>query len=124
MNQNIEIKKNKDLEEILTYINNHPNKDGIVSMFQKGPPLETGFMYCSKQGGQGFHWTEEEANGLIEIESLVLNKGWDSSGYGFMMRYIQCKIPPSSPDIQHVDMGRVIWRRIEQQNKWINMHFK
>ena len=26
------------------------------------------------------------------VENLVLDKGWDSSGYGFMMRFIQARI--------------------------------
>ncbi len=81
-----------DCEYIVNFINNHENKNEIVSMFIKGPPADQGFMWCGKEGGSGQYWTLGEAQGLKEIGDLVLDKGWDSSGYGFMMRKIQQKI--------------------------------
>ena len=61
-------------------------------MFLKGPPEDLGFMWCEKTGGPDCHWTEKEAEGLKYVGNLVLDKGWDSSGYGFMMRFIQARI--------------------------------
>ena len=132
----LERKKEKDAKEILDYIEKNTNKNGIISMFLKGPPMEDGFMWCSNEGGQGFHWTDEEAKGLRAIEAIVLQKGWDLSGYGFMMRYIQSQIPlkpPSSPKLERplacaclcgkggcrgCVIGENVWRRIQSENKW------
>ena len=92
----IEAKKNRDSKEILEFIENHSNKDGIISMFLKGPPTGEGFTWCSTEGGQGFHWSDAEADGLKTIRGIVLDKGWASGGYGFMMRYIQSEIRKSA----------------------------
>ena len=81
-----------DCEYIVNFINNHENKNGIVSMFIKGPPPNDGFMWCGREGGDGQYWTLDEARGLKVIGNLVLDKGWDSSGYGLMMRHVQQKI--------------------------------
>ncbi len=88
----LEQKAQKDLNFIVKYINNHPNKQGIISMFIKGPPVNEGFSWCSNMGGKGQYWTQDEADGLKDIGNLVLDNDWDSSGYGFMMRKIQCEI--------------------------------
>ena len=85
----MEQKAEKDLIFIVNYINNHENKQGIISMFMKGPPKDKGFMWCDSKGGEEQYWTLNEARGLKEIGNLALEKGWDSSGYGFMMRKIQ-----------------------------------
>jgi hypothetical protein len=83
-------KANTDCEYIIQFINNHENKNGIVSMFMKGPPKDKGFSWCSHEDKP--YWTDEESNGLKVIRDLVLDKEWDSSGYGLMMRKIQQKI--------------------------------
>ena len=88
----IKIKKEQDAQDILKFIETHPNKNGIISMFLKKPPNNQGFMWCGNKGGQGYHWTDAEADGLKTISNMVLHKGWDSSGYGFMMRFLQYKI--------------------------------
>ena len=92
MSFDIETKKNIDIEFFLNEIDNHQNKEHIISMFMKGPPPNKGFMWCESSGGPDCHWTLEEAQGLKYVENLVLDKGWDSSGYGFMMRFIQSRI--------------------------------
>lgn len=92
MSFDIETKKNVDIVFFLNQIDNHQNKEDIISMFLKGPPEDLGFMWCEKTGGPDCHWTEKEAEGLKYVGNLVLDKGWDSSGYGFMMRFIQTKI--------------------------------
>lgn len=92
MSFDIETKKNIDIEFFLNEIDNHQNKEHIISMFIKGPPPNKGFMWCESSGGPDCHWTEKEAEGLKYVGNLVLDKDWDSSGYGFMMRFIQTKI--------------------------------
>lgn len=100
-----EEKAQQDLNFIIKYINNHENKQGIISMFMKGPPKDKGYMWCCTQGGPEYYWNYEEADGLKEIRNLVLNNGWDSSGYGFMMRKIQKEIEKNvfrnSPPLYH-----------------------
>ncbi len=89
---NLETKMENDCEALINYINAHENKQGIVSMFMKGPPQDTGFMWCPTKGGPNEYWNEEEARGLNQIKNAVLNKGWESSGYAIMMRKIQKEV--------------------------------
>ena len=84
----MQAKADKDIITIVNTINNHENKQGIISMFIKGPPEDEGFMWC-EEGGPGCWWNKEEADGLKFVSDLVLDLGWDSSGYGFMMRFVQ-----------------------------------
>ena len=79
-----------DEKTIIDFINNSPNKKNIIAMLKKGPP-NSGFMWCDKEGGPGKYWTHDEAAGLKELSNLVLNLGWDSSGYSIMLRNIQSK---------------------------------
>ena len=88
----MQAKADKDLITIVDKINNHENKQGIISMFIKGPPEDEGFIWCEKEGGPGCWWNKEEADGLKFVGDLVLDLGWDSSGYGFMMRFVQREI--------------------------------
>lgn len=92
MSFDIETKKNIDIQYFLKKIEEHPLKNNIINMFKKGPPPNKGFMWCESSGGPDCHWTQEEAQGLKYVENLVLYKDWDSSGYGFMMRFIQSRI--------------------------------
>ena len=86
-----EKKMYNDEKTIIDFINNSPNKNNIIAMFKKGPPTDSGFMWCDKEGGPGKYWTEEEALGLKELTNLVLKLGWESSGYSIMLRNIQSK---------------------------------
>ena len=99
MSFDIETKKNIDIEFFLNQIDNHQNKEHIISMFMKGPPPNKGFMWCENTGGPDCHWTQKEAQGLKYVENLVLSRDWDSSGYGFMMRFIQSRIIEKYQDI-------------------------
>ncbi len=87
-----EQKGKKDLLTFFNFIINHDKKDDITNMFVKGPPQNKGFMWCGKEGGKDHWWSEREAAGLSIINEQVLGLGWDSSGYGIMMRMIQKKI--------------------------------
>ena len=61
-------------------------------MFKKGPPQNEDFQWCSKEGGQGFYWSEEEAGALKMVSGLVLDYQWDSSGYSIMLHAIPIEI--------------------------------
>ena len=89
---NMQNKMEIDCQEIIKFINNHENKQGIVSMFMKGPPEKQGFMWCSTKGGVNEYWNQEEGEGLKTVKKIVLNKGWESSGYAIMMRKIQKEV--------------------------------
>ena len=106
----IVIKANQDLELILAIINNSPLKTNINNMFIKGPPIDQGFMWCQDNGGPDCYWTEKEAQALKFIRNKVLELGWESSGYGIMMRKIQRKIKEmainKSPMIYNDDEGK------------------
>ena len=91
-NNNWKQKEHSDANFITRQIYLHSNKDSIISMFVKGPPENEGFMWCRCEGGPGKYWTSEEAQGLKYVSNLVLDRGWDSSGFGFMMRVVQDKI--------------------------------
>lgn len=88
----MQTKADNDLITIVNKINNHENKQGIISMFIKGPRENEGFMWCENKGGPGSWWSKEEADGLKFVSNLVLDLGWDSSGYGYMMRIVQREI--------------------------------
>lgn len=79
-------KMKTDVLDIIKTIYTNENKLGILSMFKKGPPKDKGFMWCNNDD---IYWTEYESKGLEFVKDLVLQKGWDSSGYGIMMRNIQ-----------------------------------
>ena len=81
---------NETTAELVDAIVAHQNKHGIVSMFKKGHPIGKGFMWCDENDNT--HWTEEESNGLAIVRDMVLNKGWESSGYAIMMRNLQNEI--------------------------------
>ena len=95
----MEAKLSNDANKISNFINSHPKKKDFISMFTKGPPDDKGFMWCSKESGNDSHWNYEEATALKELTNLVLNLGWDSSGFGIMMRNIQSKYLPGKEDV-------------------------
>ena len=92
LKMSLEEKGKADLKTLISFILSHENKDNIVNMFVKGPPKTCGFMWCGSEGGKGKWWTEQEANGLKDIGDKVLELGWDSSGYGIMLRMVQQEI--------------------------------
>lgn len=94
-------KKERDIVDILKFIDGHENCSGIISMFIKGPPPNNdGYMYCTYNSSV-YHWTEHEGSGLESVREVVIEKGWDSYGYGYMMGIIEQTIrdryPPLPP---------------------------
>ena len=88
----MESRLNNDLTNCMEAINNHAQKDNIISMFIKGPPKNKGFMWCSKEGGPGKWWTLGEAEGPRFISTYTLDLGYDSSAYSFFLRNLQNKV--------------------------------
>lgn len=77
-------KAQSDLTKIISFIENHEKSQDIYSIFSKGPDPECGFMWTSSEW-----WTQKQQEALEIISNKVLDLGWDSSGYGIMMRMIQ-----------------------------------
>lgn len=80
---------NNSLHQMLGVIQTHPNRAGIFSMFEKGPPVSQGFMWSSEND---VYWTETESSGLKFVRDMVLENGFDSSGYAMMMRNLQSEV--------------------------------
>ena len=84
----IEKKFKKDIKNIVKEINYSPDKDSIIKMFEIGPPEDKGFMWCTERD-----WPMiEYGKAFRSVESMVLIRGWDSSGYSMMMRAVQKEI--------------------------------
>ena len=80
-------KSKQDSENIMRFIESHPKFDAIYRAFIKGPEPQNGFMWTTTEW-----WSEEEGEAIQIVRNKVLDYGWDSSGYGYMMRIIQSKI--------------------------------
>ena len=83
---NLDQKMDTDYSNLMTKIENNSLKNSIISLFQKGPPENKGFTFCSKEVG---YWTEEESKALKTVIHWVLDLGWDSSGCSLMLRKLQ-----------------------------------
>jgi len=90
-------KSKNDSEKIMRFIESHPKFDAIYSAFTKGPDPESGFMWTTTEW-----WTQEEGEAIEIVSNKVLDYGWDSSGYGYMMRVIQDKIKELPVATAHV----------------------
>ena len=57
----------KDLTTIMKTIHSHEDRCWIHNGFIKGPPENiTEFKYCTFKGGPDNHWSEKEANGIMQ----------------------------------------------------------
>ena len=83
----LEQKSKNDSEKIMRFIESHPKFDAIYSAFTKGPDPECGFMWTTTEW-----WSPVEGEAIKIVSNKVLDYGWDSSGYGYMMRVIESKI--------------------------------
>ncbi len=70
-----------DLVTVMNFINNHELKDEIIQWYLEGPPDDVGFMWCQ------YNTPAKKC-----VEQLVLDLGYDSSGFGCMQRKIQLEI--------------------------------
>tara|TARA_Y100000591_G_C21496181_1_gene527611 strand:+ start:348 stop:626 length:279 start_codon:yes stop_codon:yes gene_type:complete len=82
-------KLENDLNIVMHFISEHPLKNDIISMYEKGPPVDRGFMWTR---GTDSWWTPEEGAALEIMRSVVLRLEWESSGYGIFQRQIQNNI--------------------------------
>ena len=83
----LELKAKKDLNTIMNFIINHSKYNTIKNCFLKGPEQDKGYMWTDCAW-----WGEEEKAAITIVSNKVLDYGWDSSGYGYMMRLIENKI--------------------------------
>ena len=75
-----------DLKFVINFIMEHPLKNEIINMYQKGPPPDRGFLWTR---GTDSWWTPEEGEALEIMRTQVLRLEWESSGYGFFQRKVQ-----------------------------------
>ena len=71
-------------EKALSFIDAHEQRAQIIAMYNTGPPVAKGFMWCS---AADFPAPQGQAFDLMKV--FVLDAGYDSSGYAFMHRAIQ-----------------------------------
>ena len=83
----MEEKAQKDIQEIMRFITSHPQFNDMYMAFIKGPKPDCGFMWTPDSW-----WFGGEKEAIKIVSDKVLEYGWDSSGYGYMMRRIQGKI--------------------------------
>ena len=84
---NWEQKSKHDSEAIMRFIESHELFNDIYSAFMKGPDPQSGFMWTTTEW-----WSPVEGEAIKIVSNKVLDYGWDSSGYGYMMRVIESKI--------------------------------
>lgn len=84
---NMEATAKQHLEIITNFIYTHEKKNDILKMFRRGPDPQSGFMWSGNEW-----WSEEERIAVEIIANKVLDLGWDSSGYGYMMRLVEFSI--------------------------------
>lgn len=83
----MEEKSESDCQKIVSFIASHPQSNDMYNAFIKGPKPNCGFMWTPDDW-----WIEGEKSAIKIVSNKVLGYGWDSSGYGWMMRLIQNKI--------------------------------
>ena len=71
-------------EKALSFIDAHEQRDGILAMYHKGPPVDKGFSWCS---AADFPAPQGEAFDIMK--HFVLREGYDSSAYAMMHRAVQ-----------------------------------
>jgi hypothetical protein len=84
---NLELKAEKDLNTIMDFIINHSKYNTIKKCFLKGPEQGKGYMWTDKEW-----WGDGGKEAITIVSNKVLELGWDSNGYGFMMRLIENEI--------------------------------
>ena len=76
-----------DCQKIVSFMESHPQFNDMHNAFIKGPKPDCGFMWTPDDW-----WVGGEKSAIKIVSNKVLGYGWDSSGYGWMMRLIQKKI--------------------------------
>ncbi len=86
-NDELNQKAKRDCQSIVGFMESHPQFHDMYRAFIKGPKPDCGFMWTPDNW-----WVGEEKSAIKIVSDKVLDHGWDSSGYGIMMRMIQRKI--------------------------------
>jgi len=86
---NLEVKLEKDSNNIVNTILKDSEAEGMISALRKGPPPQLGFMWGLNEPN---YWTNAEKSGIDKMHIWVLQNGWESSGYAIMFRKLQSKI--------------------------------
>ena len=83
----MEKKATSDCQKIISFMESHPLFNDMYNAFIKGPKPGCGFMWTPDDW-----WVGEEKSAVKIVSDKVLEYGWDSSGYGWMMRLIEQKL--------------------------------
>ena len=92
---NLEEKLKTDCASIVRRILHHKQAKFMVQVLEKGPPKDLGYMWGLNEPG---YWTEQEKEAINTMHIWVLQKGWESSGYGFMFRSLEAAIEKLDSD--------------------------
>lgn len=71
----------KNLTTIMEIIEKHELKNEIIEWYKIGPPANRGFM-----------WAKYDTPAKKYMQDLVLDMGYDSSGFAWMHRAIQTRV--------------------------------
>ena len=86
---NIEEKLKIDCVRIVRDILDNKQAKYMVQVLQKGPPKDLGYMWGFNEPE---YWTQQEKEAINTMHIWVLQKGWESSGYGIMFRSLEAAI--------------------------------
>lgn len=85
----LEEKLEIDKKEIIRVMLAHTEAKYMVQVLKKGPPKGLGYMWGLNEPN---YWTEQEKAAINIMHVWVLQKGWESSGYGIMFRALEKEI--------------------------------
>jgi len=83
----MENKAKSDCKKIISFMESHPLFNDMYNAFIKGPKPGCGFIWTPDDW-----WVGEEKSAVKIVSNKVLEYGWDSSGYAWMMRLIEQKL--------------------------------
>ena len=108
----MEQKATSDCQKIISFMESHPLFNDMYNAFIKGPKPGCGFMWTPDDW-----WVGEEKSAVKIVSDKVLEYGWDSSGYGWMMRLIEQKLrelPVTTAEIVEnnlLDEEQLTWKQ-------------
>ena len=92
---NLEEKLKTDCADIVQAILSNKQAKFMVQVLQKGPPEDSGYMWGLNEPD---YWTQREKDAINTMHIWVLQKGWESSGYGIMFRSLEVAIKKLDSD--------------------------
>ena len=85
----LEEKLKIDCDYIVQAILRNEQAKYMVQVLQKGPPKDLGYMWGLNVPD---YWKQQEKDAISTMHIWVLQKGWESSGYGIMFRALEKEI--------------------------------